>query len=102
MARKHVLVITDGLNTAGPPPEAATAALKAKADGKQAIVSFHFVAFDVDAAQFGSAKGLGATVVGAADEPQLNSQLEFILQEKILLEDEDPPPANPPPATGTP
>ena len=36
-------------------------------------------------------KKLGATVVGASDEAQLESQLEFILQKKILLEDEEPP-----------
>jgi hypothetical protein len=29
-------------------------------------------------------------VVGAADEKQLNTQLEFILQHKILLEEEEP------------
>ena len=40
---------------------------------------------------FDGVKKLGATVVGASDETQLNSQLEFILQKKILLEDEEPP-----------
>jgi hypothetical protein len=35
-------------------------------------------------------KRQGVTVVGAADEQQLNSQLQFILQQKILLEDEEP------------
>jgi hypothetical protein len=35
-------------------------------------------------------KKLGATVVSAADEKQLNAQLEYILQRKILLEDEEP------------
>ena len=48
------------------------------------------MAFDVDAKQFNSVKKLGATVVGAADEKQLNTQLEFILQRKILLEEEEP------------
>ncbi len=50
----------------------------------------HFVAFDVDAKQFAPLKKLGATVVGAADEKQLNTQLEYILQRKILLEEEEP------------
>jgi hypothetical protein len=31
-------------------------------------------------------------VVSAADEPQLNVQLGYILEKKILLEDEEPPP----------
>jgi hypothetical protein len=44
----------------------------------------------VAAKQFDSVKKLGATVVGAADEKQLNTQLEFILQRKILLEEEEP------------
>ena len=42
-----------------------------------------------------AALGNGATVVGAADERQLNSQLEFILAKKILLEDEELPSAKP-------
>ena len=45
----------------------------------------------LDAKVFDPLKKLGATVVGAADEKQLNSQLEFILQRKILLEDEELP-----------
>ena len=42
---------------------------------------------------FSGVKKQGATVVGAADEAQLNAQLEFILQRKILLEEEEAPPA---------
>jgi hypothetical protein len=90
LSRKHVLVITDGLNTAGPTPQAVLPGLKKQAEQRQAALSVHFVAFDVDAAQFAPLKKLGATVVGAADEKQLNAQLEFILQRKILLEEEEP------------
>ena len=50
-----------------------------------------FVAFDVNANVFAPLKKLGVTVVGAADEKQLKSQLEFILEEKILLEKEPAP-----------
>jgi hypothetical protein len=53
-------------------------------------VSVHFVAFDVDAKVFEGVKKLGATVVGASNESQLNAQLGFILEKKILLEDEEP------------
>ena len=91
LPRKHVLVITDGMNTAGPPPEAVLPKLKAQAERNQTSLSVHFIAFDVAARQFAAVKKLGATVVGAADEKQLNSQLDFILQRKILLEDEEPP-----------
>ena len=65
--------------------------LKQQAAQEQASLSVPFVAFDVDAKVFEPVKKLGATVVGAADEKQLNTQLEFILQRKILLEDEEPP-----------
>jgi uncharacterized protein YegL len=90
LSRKHVLIITDGLNTEGPEPKDVLPGLKQQAEQKHASLSVHFVAFDVDAKQFNSVKKLGATVVGAADEKQLNTQLEFILQRKILLEEEEP------------
>jgi hypothetical protein len=89
LSRKHVLIITDGMNTAGPTPAAVLPQLKQEAHTKGRSLSVHFVAFDVDAKVFSGVKKLGATVVGAADEKQLNSQLEFILQRKILLEDEE-------------
>ncbi len=91
LPRKHVLVITDGLNTVGPKPEKVMPGLKEQAAARQTTFSVHFVAFDVDAKQFAPLKKLGATVVGAANEAQLNAQLQFILQRKILLEDEEPP-----------
>ncbi len=91
LSRKHVLIITDGLNTVGPPPRQVLPRLRQQAEQRHASFSVHFVAFDVDARQFAPLKALGATVVGAADEKQLNSQLQFILQQKILLEDEEPP-----------
>lgn len=95
LPRKHVLVITDGINTAGPDPAATMPRLKRLAEQKQSRLSIHFVAFDVNAKVFDGVKQLGATVVGASDEAQLNSQLEFILQKKILLEDEEPPAKKP-------
>jgi len=91
LTRKHVLIITDGMNTAGPPPSAVLPRLKQVAEQRGSAVSVHFIAFDTDAKQFDSVKKQGATVVSAADEKQLNSQLDFILQRKILLEDEEPP-----------
>lgn len=90
--RRHVLILTDGLNTVGPTPEALLESLmkQAEKDGKSLFA--HFVAFDVAAKQFDPVKKLGATVLGAANEVQLNSQISFILEEKILLEAEDPKP----------
>jgi len=91
LAHKHVLVLTDGVNTVGPSPAATMPRLKKQAEQEQASISVHFVAFDVAASVFAPLKKLGATVVGASDEKQLNAQLEFILQRKILLEDEELP-----------
>lgn len=90
LSRKHVLIITDGINTEGPEPRTVMPGLQRLAEQKHSTLSVHFVAFDVDAKQFDSVKKLGATVVGAADEKQLNTQLDYILQRKILLEEEEP------------
>ncbi len=90
LSRKHVLIITDGMNTAGPKPAEVLPRLQQQAQAKQTSVSVHFVAFDVNAKVFDPVKKLGATVVSAEDEKQLNTQLEFVLQRKILLEEEEP------------
>lgn len=90
LSRKHVLIITDGENTAGPTPAAVWPRLQQQAQEKQTALAVHFVAFDVDAKVFGAVKKLGATVVSASDEKQLNAQLEYVLQRKILLEEEEP------------
>ena len=91
LTRKHVLVITDGESNIGPQPDAILAKLQQEAGQKQTSVAVHFVAFDVEAKVFAGVKKLGATVVGASNERQLNTQLEFILEKKILLEEEEPP-----------
>ena len=90
LSHKHVLIITDGMNTAGPAPAEVLPRLQRQAQDKQTTLSVHFVAFDVNARIFDSAKKLGVTVVSASDEKQLNTQLEFVLQRKILLEEEEP------------
>jgi hypothetical protein len=91
LTHKHILVITDGMNTAGPKPEEVLPKLKEQALQKGTGLSTHFVAFDVDAKVFAPVKKLDATVVAAADEKQLDTQLKFILQQKILLEEEETP-----------
>jgi len=87
---RHVLVITDGINTAGPDPAKVIADLNKAAERKNAVLFFHFIAFDVNANVFAPIKKQGATIVAAANEKQLNDQLEFLLEEKILLEKEEP------------
>jgi Mg-chelatase subunit ChlD len=91
LTRKHILIITDGVNTVGPDPAATLPKARQKAEQQGAPFSVHFVAFDVDANVFAGVKKLGATVVGAANETQLNEQLGFILEKKILLEEEEAP-----------
>jgi len=83
---RHVLVITDGENTIGEPPEKAIATVSDEAIKAGHSLYFHFVAFDVNAAVFAGIKKEGATLLSAADEKQLNEQLKFLLEEKILLE----------------
>ena len=90
LPRKHVLIITDGMNTLGPSPDGVLPNLQHQADAAHSTLSVHFIAFDVAARTFNGVKKLGATVVSASDEKQLNTQLDFILQRKILLEDEEP------------
>jgi hypothetical protein len=91
LSRKHVLVITDGVNNGGPTPAEVMPGILKRAGNGGSTVSIHFVAFDVDAGEFSEVKRLGATVVGASDETQLNAQLNYILQKHILLEMEEPP-----------
>jgi len=91
LTHKHIVVITDGINTSGPAPQAVIPGIKKKAASQGGgDVFFHFVAFDVDAKVFDPVKRQGATVLAAANEQQLNSQLQFIFERKILLEDEEP------------
>jgi hypothetical protein len=97
LARKHILVITDGMNTKGPDPTVTLPGIQRRAAQLNTPVAVHFVAFDVKASVFSGVKQLGATVLGASDEKELNSQLEFILAKKILLEDEELPSTTPKP-----
>src|SRR6266540_2779040 len=65
LTRKHVLIITDGINNVGPDPAAVLPRLRQLAEQKQTGLSVHFVAFDVNAKVFDGVKKLGRTVVGA-------------------------------------
>ena len=85
---RHVLVITDGENTVGAKPDNVLPKLQDQCLKNGLVVHFHFLAFDVDAKVFGGLKKFGATLVGASDEGQLTQKLNFILEEKILLEKE--------------
>lgn len=85
-ASRHLLVLTDGANTTGRKPEAALTQLNQAAERKQIAVFTHIIALDIAPATFAALKKQGATLIGAADETQLNAQFDFILEEKILVE----------------
>ncbi len=83
---RHLLVLTDGANTTGRTPEAALKQINEAAEHKQIAVFTHIIALDIAPATFAALKQQGATLIGAADETQLNAQFDFILEEKILVE----------------
>jgi von Willebrand factor type A domain len=95
LKRKHILVITDGINTTGHDPAQVIAQLRREKAGDGGL-GIHFIAFDIAANVFEPLKKLDVTVVSAANEPQLDAQLSYILEEKVLLEDEEAPAAKKP------
>ncbi|TSJ76839.1 vWA domain-containing protein [Rariglobus hedericola] len=85
-ASKHLLVITDGENTTGSTPLAALKALEKQTNGQDQPIFVHIIALDIPPEVFASLQKAGATLIGAADEKQLQSQLDFILENQILVE----------------
>jgi hypothetical protein len=81
---KHLLVLTDGVNTTGITPLAAINALQAQTQDQPVFV--HILALDIPPAVFASLQKAGATLIGATDEKQLQTQLDFILETQILVE----------------
>jgi Mg-chelatase subunit ChlD len=84
--RKFVICITDGENTAGPPPEVVARQLHAQTGG---AVELHFVAFDTSARQFKFLNDVNGHVVEAADGGQLQAELARIYEKRILAEKPD-------------
>jgi Mg-chelatase subunit ChlD len=82
--KKHILIVTDGESNQGQSPQNVLKQMKSRQD----LTSVYFVAFDVSAQVFNPVKNLGATVVSAADELQLKTQIDALLGKKILLEAE--------------
>lgn len=85
-ASKHLLVLTDGENTVGITPLNALTALQKQTQGQDQAIFVHMLALDIPPKVFASLLKAGATVIGAADEKQLQSQLDFILENQILVE----------------
>lgn len=92
---QHILVVTDGMNTMGTEPAAVIPSIRKQAAAKETSMGIHFVGFDIASKIFDPLKKLDVTVVSAANEKQLNTQLGYIVEQKILLEDEEPPAKKP-------
>jgi Mg-chelatase subunit ChlD len=81
--RKYLIVVTDGENTSGRPPDRIAREIFAKSEGG---VQIYFVAFDTSPETFGFLKEAGGDVFGAGDGDQLRKALDGIYQGKILAE----------------
>jgi Mg-chelatase subunit ChlD len=81
--RKYLLVVTDGENTNGRPPDEVAREIFRKSDG---AVQIYFVAFDTSPQKFAFMKEVGGDVMGASSGPELRAALDGIYQGKILAE----------------
>jgi Mg-chelatase subunit ChlD len=82
-ARKFVVCVTDGENTAGPSPEVIARQLHAQTEG---AVQLNFVAFDTKASQFKFLSAVNGHAVEAADGAKLQTELTNIYEKRILAE----------------
>jgi hypothetical protein len=86
--KMHLLVVTDGENTAGHSPGQVARLLGEQPEEHRA--SLYFVAFDIAAEKFNAVKEAGALLVGAANETELKGTFDYILTGKILVEQTNP------------
>ena len=84
LARKHLLVVTDGENTNGYDPDEVAVAINKRPETERP--SLYFVAFDVDAKIFEPVKKAGGLIMSAASGKELNDTLDMLLRGKILIE----------------
>jgi hypothetical protein len=84
LARKHLLVITDGENTHGYEPADVAVAINKRPEVERP--SLYFVAFDVDAKIFAPVRDAGGLLMSAASGKELNETLDMLLRGKILIE----------------
>jgi Mg-chelatase subunit ChlD len=84
LARRHLLVVTDGENTDGVEPERVAAGINKRPDAERPAI--YFVAFDVDASRFKGVRDAGGLVLPAANATELNTTLDALLRGKILVE----------------
>ena len=81
--RKYLLVVTDGDNRNGRPPDEVAREIFRKSEG---AVQIYFVAFDTSPQKFAFLKETGGDVIGAGSASELRRALDGIYQGKILAE----------------
>lgn len=84
LARRHLLLVTDGENTDGVRPERVAEGIARRPEAERP--SIYFVAFDVEASRFDRVRDAGGLVLPAASARELNETLDGLLRGKILLE----------------
>lgn len=84
LARRHLLVVTDGENTDGFEPDAVAVAIGRRPEAERP--SIYFVAFDIDASRFSRVRDAGGLVLAAANARELNDTLDTLLRGSILVE----------------
>jgi Mg-chelatase subunit ChlD len=84
LARRHLLVITDGENTDGVSPIEVAQAMDRQEESRRAPL--YFVAFDVEAEAFAGVKQYGGLLLSAKDGGELRTTLDALLSDKILVE----------------
>jgi len=84
LARRHLLVVTDGENTDGFAPDAVTAAINRRPEAERP--SIYFVAFDIEERRFAKVRDAGALLLGASNAADLNATLDSLLRGQILIE----------------
>lgn len=81
--RKYILVVTDGENTEGRPPDQVAREIARRSDG---AVKMYFVAFDIDADKFDFVRRVRGEVLGASNAVALRASLDTIYRGRILAE----------------
>ena len=84
LARRHLLLVSDGENTDGFKPADVAAAIGKQPDSEKP--SIYFVAFDIEAKRFNDVRDAGALVLSAPNAKELNETLDTLIRGKILVE----------------
>jgi Ca-activated chloride channel family protein len=87
LRRRHILVVSDGMNNQGYSPGAVALAMAEQPETSRTGV--YFIAFDVEESVFNPVKDAGGLVLTASSETDLNQTIDFILTGKILAEQPD-------------